>query len=246
MGVFKSTFTIEIPTVINLETISDLHQQLDKIEIERTRFILLKSKSQGIFCRGMDLSWFCQSDDRSFVITAQKIALFLDRLQNSPYISISIVDGDVSAGGLGIISSSDLVLATERSSFRLTEGLLGLVPGIILSSLLNRLTPQTIKKMVFCAKTFSPLEALNMGLIDEIIPASNLENSIDFWVNSLKHCKRQSVIDLKSLLKQDRGDSNSLTQMGITLLQERLKETKTLERLKNLAYFLEDDGANEQ
>ena len=239
-------YTIEIPTVLNLETISDLHQQLDKIEIEQPQFILLKSKSSDIFCRGMDLSWVCQSDDESFVIAAQKFASFLDRLQNSPCISISIVDGDVSAGGIGIVSASDLVLATKRSSFKLTEALLGLVPGLILSSLLNRLTPQTIKKMVFSAKAFSPSEALNIGLIDEIISASNIENSIDFWINSLKHCKKQSVIDLKSLLKQNRGDSDSLTQMGITLLQERLQDTKTRERLKNLAYFLEDDGTNEQ
>ena len=235
----KSTYVIEIPTALNPETIFALHQQWERINIACTRFILLKSQSKNIFCRGMDIRWVSQNNNNSFFEATKNFVSFLENLQNCPYITISIIDGLTEGGGVGIVSASDIVLATDQSSFQLTEGLFGLVPGIILPSLLSRLSPQTIKKMVFSAKKLSAQEAHNIGLVDEVTPAEDLETCLHCWIHQLKRCKRQSVIDLKFLLEKNKNPNHNLSQLGISLLQKRLMDKETMERLKNLAYYLE-------
>lgn len=232
----KAIHIIEIPTALNPNTISDLHQQWETINLEVARFILLKSRSNNLFCRGMDIAWIAKNDDKSFSEAMKLFASFLEKLHNCPYISISIIGGSVEGGGLGIVAASDLVLATEHSSFQLTEGLFGLVPGIILLSLLTRISPQIIKKMVFSAKTYSASEALNIGLVDEVTAVEYLDNCLYSWLKQFNSCQKQSVIDLKSLLGKNQ---TLLTNRGMLLLQERLRQTEIKERFKNLAYYFE-------
>lgn len=232
----KAIHIIEIPTTLNPNTISDLHQQWETINLDVVRFILLKSRANNLFCRGMDIGWIAKNDDNSFSEAMRLFVSFLERLHNCPYISISMIGGSVEGGGLGIVAASDLVLATEHSSFQLTEGLFGLVPGIILSSLLTRVSPQIIKKMVFSAKTYSASEALNIGLVDEVTAVEDLENCLYSWLKQFNSCQKQSVIDLKSLLGKNQ---TLLTNRGMLLLQERLRQTEIKERFKNLAYYFE-------
>ena len=94
----------------------------------------------------------------------QKYASFLKKIQTEKFISISLVCGSVSGGGLGIVCASDYVIVEDSSTFSLPEGLLGLIPGMILPSLLNRISPQQIKKMVFTGKKYPASFALDCGI----------------------------------------------------------------------------------
>lgn len=239
-SVDSSIQTIDVPAYLNPETLSELNRQFQAVDLDSTQLIFLKGGSGDIFCLGMDIHWVSQHQNEAFADEAQRFVSFLDNLHTAPCITICIVNGAVVGGGLGIVAASDFVIATQQSSFQLSEGLYGLAPGVILPFLLNRLTPQSVKKMVFTAQKFSPTEAMAMGLVDDVTTRDDLNTSIELQTEQLKRCKQQSVKDLKSLLAKNTADRNRLTERGISLLVDRLKDPLLQNRLENLAYLMDE------
>ena len=69
---------------------------------------------------------------------------------------------------------------------------------MILPSLLNRLTPQRIKSMVYTGKKYTALNALEFGIIDEI--SNNRQKAIEDNIKALRSCKSGAVADMKEIL----------------------------------------------
>lgn len=226
---------ILIPTVLNPESISDLNKQLSDCEKENTRFVVLKGSS-AIFCNGLDLAWVANSEAGNHIADMQQYAAFLKKLQDGKFISIALVQGVVSGGGMGIVCACDHVIADEASTYALPEGLLGLIPGMILPALLNRLSPQRIKKMVLTGKKYPSATALDWGIADEL--TTDQHKSLSDAVNSLRACKQGSVEDMKSILNASHLNKDDLAQMGMDILNARLQEPEIKQRLKDISDFM--------
>jgi enoyl-CoA hydratase/carnithine racemase len=233
------TKEISIPSFLNPESIRGLSNQLSEAEKDGTRFLILKG-SETIFCNGLDLKWVAANANGDYVTEMQEYGEFLKKLQTGSFISIAVVKGAASGGGMGIVCACDHVIADEASTFALPEGLLGLIPGMIMPALLNRLSPQHIKKMVLTGKNYSIQNALQWGIADEVVKTAELENAIQVAINSMKSCKKDPVGDLKQLLYKANINKDELAQLGMNILAAKLNEPEISERLINLAEFMED------
>lgn len=231
-----SVSIIKVPAILNPATISDLERQWSQIDMEQSRIVLLVGSGEH-FCLGMDINWIAGHLDESFLAAAKMFGGFLNKLQSAPCITLAVVDGTVAGGGVGICAACNIAVASTNSSFRLTEGLLGLTPGIILPALLSRLSRQVLAKMVFSSKKYTAPAALEIGLIDACVPAAQLEAAVHAWIRELKNCKRQTVLDLKELLANTGDSPTTLLEKGTALLMTRLSDKEIQDRLANLAYF---------
>src|SRR5204863_9100504 len=83
-------------------------------------------------------------------------------------VIVSIVDGRVTGGGVGLVAASDLVYATERSSFGLPEALWGLLPCCVLPFLIRRVGYQPAYAMALSTQPVSAQEALRSHLVDAV------------------------------------------------------------------------------
>ena len=230
---------IIIPSFLNPKSIGDLSRQITEIENSTARFLLLKG-SESVFCNGLDLKWVTGNAKNDYLKEMQEYGEFLKKLQTGNCISIAIVKGAASGGGMGIVCACDHVIADESSTFSLPEGMLGLIPGMILPSLLNRLSPQRIKKMVLTGQKYSSSVACEWGIVDEVIKSNETQQAIDAAVNSMRNCKREPVGDLKQLLYSSHINKDELALRGMKILSGKLNETEISERLRNIADFLED------
>lgn len=235
MNLFEKYPGIEVPTTLNPGTIQEMWAQWNTIDLTKNRIVLLHGQS-GVFCAGMDLDWVANETIEWADIEAFRN--FLQTLMTSPAITIAMVNGAVTGGGLGLVSACDFVVATEQSSFQLTEGMMGLVPGVILPALLNRLSRQTLKRMVFSARKFRSNEAQTMGLIDEVSTLENLPTLLQSAIAELTVCKRQSVQDLKGLLEKALTPKVDLGKEGALLLQYRLADSNMKSRLSCIAQIM--------
>jgi enoyl-CoA hydratase/carnithine racemase len=231
--------TIQIPNVLNPESIHDLNQQLAVLENEQTRFIVLQG-DETIFCNGLDLRWVANNTTGSYSEGMQAYAHFLKKLQTINAVTIAVVKGKTSGGGMGIVCACDVVLATNKAEFSLPEGLFGLIPGMILPALLNKMAPQHIKKMVLAPKTYSVDMAEKWDIVDEIISNENTDAKLNELVQSMKSCKQNSVGDLKNLLYNATYQKDELAQRGMDILKERLNQEDIKERLQDIVAFMED------
>ena len=230
---------ITIPALLSPESIADLTRQLTVLEKENTRFIVLKG-SNDIFCNGLDLRWVAYNESGNYMPDMQAYGEFLKKLQTGKSITIAIVRGKAAGGGMGIVCACDYVIANTDSEFSLPEGLLGLIPGMIMPSLLNRLTPQQIKKMVLTGKSYSHEIAKEWGIADESVINENIEATLNEVVSSMKSCKQASVTDIKQMLYTSQINKDDLAQLGMNILSAKLNEPETKERLQDLADFMED------
>ena len=226
---------IHIPAVLNPESISNLNSQLLECEKQTIRFIVLKG-SDGVFCNGLDLSWVANSKDADHQKDMKHYADFLKKLQCGKFISIALVKGAVSGGGMGVVCACDHVVADESSTYSLPEGLLGLIPGMILPSLLNRLSPQHVKKMVFTGKKYSATAARDFGIVDEI--TNDHEKALSDAVNSMRSCKPCAVEDIKEIVYTSNANKDELAVKGMNILNKRLQEPEIKQRLKDISDFM--------
>jgi len=230
---------INIPSFLNPQSIGELTKQLSEAENDGTRFIILKG-SETIFCNGLDLKWVANNAGGNYMNEMQEYGAFLKKLQTGSFISIAVVTGAASGGGMGIVCACDHVIADEASTFALPEGLLGLIPGMIMPALLNRLSPQRIKKMVLTGTNYTSKIAHDWGIADDVVGKTGLEAATTKAISSMKNCKKDPVGDVKQLLYTANINKDELAQLGMNILAAKLNEPEISERLINLAEFMGD------
>jgi polyketide biosynthesis enoyl-CoA hydratase PksH len=169
------TVTLQRPEArnsINQVMLQELHALLDRLETE-TRYPLLVLQGQpGTFCTGMDFNEVAtlrpdMPPEEREVLTRPYMQL-LRRLATLPRVVIAKVDGEVLAGGMGFVAASDLVIATPRSRFSLSEVLWGLLPAMVIPYLIRRVGYQCAYRMALTTQPVSAEAALAMHLVDEL------------------------------------------------------------------------------
>jgi enoyl-CoA hydratase/carnithine racemase len=231
---------ILIPPFLNPASISDLLKQFDQLEKENVSFVVFKG-NEDVFCDGLDLKWVVGNKRGDYKKEMNDYGLFLKKIQTSSFISIALVKGSVSGGGMGIVCACDYVIADEKSNFSLPEGLFGLIPGMIMPALLNRLSPHRIKNMVFTGKKYESKAAIDFGIVDEVVTTTDFESSLAKAINTMRSCKKGSVADLKQLLFMSNVSKDELSRSGMDILSARLNDPEIRDRLNAIADFMEDN-----
>ena len=231
--------TITIPSVLNPASINDLNNQLHLLEKEEARFVVLQG-TDAVFCNGLDLRWVADNTDGDYSEGMQAYADFLKKLQTINAITIAVVKGKASGGGMGVVCACDYVLATSNAEFSLPEGLFGLIPGMIMPALLNKMLPQQVKKMVLTSKGYSAETALQWGIVDELIDINEVDKKLNDLTQTMKSCKQHSVGDIKQMLYDVTYSKDELAKTGMAILSQRLNQADIKERLQDIVAFMED------
>ena len=205
---------------LNGESIQAINKALDTlIEDDAVKIILIRSDGRN-FCLGMDLDFAEENvdneDEARKVI--QSYTVMLNKIEHSPKAVFAMVNGDVKAGGIGLICACDGVFASEISTFELSEVLLGLIPANVLPFLLKRLSPQKARYLILSAKRLGAKEAFDIQLIDEVF-----ENDI---------AEKQLKAVLKTLFRANPGALSETKRFILELENKTLDESIELSRSK--------------
>jgi polyketide biosynthesis enoyl-CoA hydratase PksH len=183
---------------INSTLLTELHQVLDFAESHaQYRFIILQG-ANGIFCTGMDFQELL--DNSAYGDFAKSYMALLKRFTQTSKIIISLLDGQVLAGGVGFAAASDLIISTSRTQLSLSEALWGLLPACVMPFLIRRVGFQKAYAMTLTMDTLNAETAYKTGLIDEL--TENLEDSLRRLLLRLNRINQQTVTDLKAYFKK--------------------------------------------
>lgn len=229
---------INIPPFLNPESIRELSKQITAAENTDTRFLILMG-GKDVFCNGLDLKWVANNESGDYMKEMEEYGEFLKKLQTGKCISIAVVTGSVSGGGMGIVCACDHVISNQTATFALPEGLLGLIPGMILPSLLNRLSTHRIKKMVLTGKKYSAEIACQWGVTDEVIKNDEIESTLAATIKSMISCKKEPVGELKNILYISQINKDDLALAGMKILNIKLNEPEIKLRLKDISDFMD-------
>lgn len=151
------------------------------------RAIVLAAEGKA-FCAGADLNWMKAMAGYSWDenhADAAKLAEMLWTIYSCPLPVIARVQGDVYAGGVGLVSCADIVVAVDTAGFCLSEAKLGLLPATIGPYVVRALGEQASRRYFITAERFSASEAHRLGLVQELATAETLDEKVAALTSAL-------------------------------------------------------------
>jgi len=116
---------------------------------------------------------------------------------------IARVNGLALGGGFEMVLGCDIVVAAEHASFGLPEAKVGRMPldgGMLM---LPRLVPQKVAMgILLTGRRISAAEAAAYGLVNEVVPAEELDEAVNRWTEQIVECAPLSVKAIKECVKE--------------------------------------------
>ena len=185
---------------INGQLLSELNMILDSAEADFDISAIVLQGQNGIFCTGMDFEESINSSDDQVNKLSSLYMKTLKRFSLSPLMIICILNGQVLAGGVGFVSASDLVIASSKTNFSLSEIIWGLLPACVLPFLIRRVGFQTSYVMTLTSNTITADEAYKLKLID--ILTEEPKDELRKLMMKLRRINRHSLSNAKSYFRK--------------------------------------------
>src|SRR2546421_3540126 len=159
---------------LSIELLSELIATIKLASDETRERILILRGAGAAFCTGLDLKE--AQDQTKAHATADLVARMLGALSEARPITIAAVHGAAVAGGAGIMSACDYVVAAERTKIGYPETRRGLVAGLVMTFLRRQLRERDLRELLFTGDLISAEQAREIGLINRVVPPNELEN----------------------------------------------------------------------
>ena len=136
------------------------------------RVVVLASVGRS-FSAGADLDWMRRMagyGPAENLTDARALAEMLRLLDGLPKPTVALVQGAAFGGGVGLAACCDIVVASERAVFCLSEVKLGLTPATISPYVVRAIGARQARRYFQSAEVFSAAQAQAMGLVHELVP----------------------------------------------------------------------------
>lgn len=165
--------------------------------------VLILTGAGAAFCAGLDLEHLetmHASTPEQHRSDSKNMAEVLRTLYDFPKPTIAAVNGPAIAGGMGLATIPDFTLATPESKFGYTEVRIGFVPAIVASFLLRQIGEKRTRELLLTGKLLKAQEALQMGLVTQIVAAEELMQAAHCLAQTLLLNSPQAMQATKGLL----------------------------------------------
>lgn len=160
------------------------------------------------FCAGANLNWMRRMADYTRdenIADAGKLAAMLRTIAECPKPTIARVQGDVYAGGMGLVAACDIAVSVDTAWYCLSEVKIGLVPATISPYVLRAMGTRAAQRWFLTAERFAAAEAHRIGLVHEVVAADALDAKVAEVVKALTSASPAAVRACKTLIADVAG-----------------------------------------
>jgi enoyl-CoA hydratase/carnithine racemase len=203
------TVTLDRPEVRNAlsqDASWELGEVFDRLESDPDLWLaILTGAGDKAFCAGADLKG---GMDRSRPAVPPSgfggLAFRTNRLKPV----IAAVNGQAMGGGFELALASDIVVAADTATFGLTEPRVGLAAlGGGIQRLIGEIGSKRAMAMLLTAKKITAAQALDLGLVNEIVAPGDLLAAARRWADEILQCSPSSLIATKAVANAHDGRS---------------------------------------
>ncbi len=155
------------------------------------------------FCSGADLSALQKISESSIMENledAQSLMELFALIRRVRVPVVAAVRGRALAGGCGLATACDLVLAARSARFGYPEVKIGFVPAMVLAILRRNVSEKRAFELVTRGAEISATEAERLGLINQVFEDETFESEIENYVAGFEKVSRSAVMLSKRLL----------------------------------------------
>lgn len=201
-----ATLTLNRPekrNALNAELVEALAEAVRQTSIdERVRVVALRGAGPD-FCSGADLAELeriAELDERENLADARRLGDLLMSLRQHPRPVVAVVQGRALAGGCGLATACDLVLAHEDAQFGYPEVHLGFVPAMVMALLRRKVGEGRAFELAVRGRRMSATEAERLGLVNEVFAEGDFRAGLAATLTELARLPASAVTLTKRLL----------------------------------------------
>lgn len=207
------TLTLNRPgkrNALSADLIDHLHQSLERADLDAdVRIVLLRGAGKD-FCAGADLDELLASADRSVddnKAAALRLGAVFQRMRELPKPVLAMVQGRALAGGAGLATACDLVIAAQGSQFGYPEIQRGFVPAMVMALLRRSVGEKVALDLVLTGRIVGADEAKSIGLVGRVVADGDLEGEASALAGELVRTSGSALAFTKQLFYELEGQT---------------------------------------
>ncbi|MEP6589408.1 MAG: enoyl-CoA hydratase/isomerase family protein [Polaromonas sp.] len=172
------------------------------------------------FCAGADLNWMRRMADYTRaenLADAAALAEMLRVMYECPKPTIARIQGDVYAGGMGLVAACDMAVSVDSANYCLSEVKLGLIPATISPYVIRAMGARAAHRYFLTAERFDAREAHRIGFVHEVVSADALDARVAEITLALVSASPNAVRSCKTLVQEVAGRDIDAPLIGRTV-----------------------------
>ena len=152
---------------LTIELLTELCSAISVAAEQSDQRVLILRGAGATFCTGLDLK--DAADQTKAHATGEMVANTLITISQTRLITIAAVHGAAVAGGAGIMSACDFVVAAERTKIGYPEVRRGLVAGLVMTFLRRQVGERKMRELLFSGELIDAARAKDVGLVNRVV-----------------------------------------------------------------------------
>ena len=194
----------DVRNAFNEVMIAELTHAFRALDADSDVRALVLAGQGTAFCAGADLNWMKKmagySLDENYA-DAMGLATMLATLANMRKPTVARVHGPAFAGGMGLVAACDIAVAALDVEFCLSEVKLGLIPATIGPYVVAAMGERAARRYMLTAERFTAAEAYRVGFVQEIVPADELDATVNAILGYLMAAGPHALTATKDLVR---------------------------------------------
>lgn len=174
----------------------------------------------GAFCAGGALDQLGEPDPEQLRALFTSSLRLVDAIRACPRPVIAAVDGPAAGGGNELVVACDFAIATERSTFGQTGPKVGSAPVLGATNLMAvQIGEKRAKEMAMLCRRYSSAQALDLGLINEVVPDGELDDAVERWLGEIHRLSPRylEIAKISSNVWWNLGKDNMSSGLGMLI-----------------------------
>ena len=193
---------------LNDELISGIKDALQRARSDQSIRVILLSGEGKDFCSGADLSALQKIAAASVSDNAEDARALMELfllIREVPVPVVAAVRGRALAGGCGLASACDLVLAASSARFGYPEVKIGFVPAMVLAILRRNVSEKLAFELLTRGEELNATKALELGLVNRVFEEEHFDVEVANYVKRFEELSKSAIALTKTLLYQIDG-----------------------------------------
>ncbi|WP_446718944.1 enoyl-CoA hydratase-related protein, partial [Halomonas sp. 3D7M] len=196
----------EVHNAFDDSLIAELNAHLDELHALANagdvRVVVLGSEGKS-FSAGADLNWMKRMVDYGLednLADSRKLSALMFGLDTLPCPTVCRVQGAAFGGAVGLAACCDLVVASDKAKFCLSEVKIGLSPAVISPYVQRALGERQMRRYALTAEVMDAPTAMALGLVHQVVEHDALDSAVDAMLDTLLSGSPQAQRATKALL----------------------------------------------
>ena len=195
----------EVRNAFNEDVIAELTAWAAQTHADRSVRVVVIAGSGPTFSAGADVQWMAKTvayTHEENLRDAAAASRMFGALNTLPVPLIGRVHGAALGGGAGLAAVCDIVVAEESAVFGFTEVKLGILPAVISPFSLAKIGRSAARELFLTGARFQAARAREIGLVHAVVPAAQLDATVDAYVRELLTAAPEAVAAAKALIRE--------------------------------------------